>query len=401
MYYDSKSTKISHDLQNRINSSMKSFLQHKNNLIDKPKLEYVTTPTKEVINELVEGMGDTTQNASITELFPAIAFNKGFRPSSVEDFKKFIYKLKKGSYSKACAPADVPAAESLIERLPSMEERFVKSKLENAIGITNYLYDLSSSKPISRVVWGYRAKPSGVPSGHAGDIFVFFKNKEILGISLKAGTKSSKEPLLNSYVRTQLLLMKKEDVLKKMMDDLWDRVYSKIPNIETVANKGNYASGDRKITANVRQLYLDLHIQNETESNNLYAAMVRIQREHFCKAVNSLKLDEFKKWVYENFNLQKPAKVPLILVKAVGTTAEQKGDDLASLLPLVTRFNAYLNKSSVQEWFIDIDTPDEMKKLKMTIRSDAGVREGKSLAKLGRLAKFSMLKMQYSGVVSR
>jgi hypothetical protein len=129
--------------------------------------------------------------------------------------------------------------------------------------------------------------------------------------------------------------------------------------------------------------------------------MVRIQRTHVCKALNELKLEDFKKWVYDNFNLQKPAKVPLILVKAVGKTAEQKGDDLASLLPLVTSFNAYLNKSSVQEWFIDIDTPDEMKKLKMTIRSDASVREGKSLAKLGRLAKFSMLKLQYSGVVDR
>ena len=41
------------------------------------------------------------------------------------------------------------------------------------------------------------------------------------------------------------------------------------------------------------------------------------------------------------------------------------------------------------------------KKLKMTIRSDAGVRAGKKLSGLGRLAKFSMLKFQYSGVVDR
>ena len=37
----------------------------------------------------------------------------------------------------------------------------------------------------------------------------------------------------------------------------------------------------------------------------------------------------------------------------------------------------------------------------MTIRSDAGVREGKNISKLGRLAKFSMLKLQYSGVLNR
>ena len=92
--------------------------------------------------------------------------------------------------------------------------------------------------------------------------------------------------------------------------------------------------------------------------------MVLIQRQHFCNMLNTLKLEEFKDWVFANFNLQTPQKVPLILVKAVGKTAEPKGDDLASLLPLVSSFKAYLNPKSVQEWFIDIDTPDELKKLK-------------------------------------
>lgn len=377
---------------------MKSFNEYLS-----PKLIKLDLPSysSDIPLDLLESMGETTQNASVTELFPCLAFNKKFRPSNVEDFKKFLYKLNIKSAKTSYAPSDADAAAEVIEKLSTMEERFVKMKMENAIGITNFLYDLNTSKPIKKVVWGYRAKPSGVPKNHAGDIFVFFQNKEILGISLKAGTTKSKEPLLNSYVKTQLVRMDKESALKPMEDELWDAVYSKLPNIESVATKSTYASGDRKVTAGIRQIYLDYHIENEEESNNLYAAMVRIQRTHVCKALNELKLEDFKKWVYDNFNLQKPAKVPLILVKAVGKTAEQKGDDLASLLPLVTSFNAYLNKSSVQEWFIDIDTPDEMKKLKMTIRSDASVREGKSLAKLGRLAKFSMLKLQYSGVVDR
>ena len=45
--------------------------------------------SREVLIERV----DTTLNASITELFPALAFNNRFRPSSVEDFKKFLYTL--------------------------------------------------------------------------------------------------------------------------------------------------------------------------------------------------------------------------------------------------------------------------------------------------------------------
>ena len=33
---------------------------------------------------------DTTLNASITELFPALAFNNNYKPSSVEDLKNFF-----------------------------------------------------------------------------------------------------------------------------------------------------------------------------------------------------------------------------------------------------------------------------------------------------------------------
>jgi len=371
----------------------------------KPRNESYTPPVDKIQSLLIaEAMDVTTDNASITELFPALAFNNNFRPSSVEDFKKFLYKLgdlKKGSNKTFVNDSNRKAGVALINKIPSMEDRFVKSKTENAVGITNYLYDLDASKKIKNVIWGYREKPRGIPKNHAGDIFVFFQNGEKLGISLKAGTTKSKEPLLNSYVKTQLGKIDRLNALKPMEDELWDAVYSKIPNIETIATKNNYASGDRKITKEIRELYLQFHIENETQSNELYTKMALIQRQHFCKALNTLKIKEFKDWIFENFNLQKPQDVPLILVKAVGKTAEQKGDDLASLLPLVTRFHAYLNKSSVQEWFIDIDTPDEQKKLKMTIRSDAGVREGKSLAKLGRLAKFTRLKMQYNGIFDR
>jgi len=356
----------------------------------------------EQVQDLLERV-DTTLSASITELFPALAFNNKYRPSSVEDFKKFLYKLslKSGKSKGSFSPKDAAAAQGVLDKMTTLPEKLVKTKIENAIGITNYLYSLNTTKPIKNVIWGYRAKPRGVPTNHAGDIFVEFKNKEIIGISLKAGTKKSTEPLLNSYVKTQFNKLNQESALKSMEDELWDAVYSKLPNIDAVAKKTNYTDGDRKRTNDIRQIYLDFHIANETLSNQLYATMVLIERQHFCKMLNTIKLKEFKDWVFTNFNLQKPQKVPLVLVKAVGTNAEPKNDDLASLLPLVTSFKAYLNTSSVQEWFIDIDTPDELKKLKMTIRSDAGVREGKKLSTLGRLARFSMLKLQYSGILNR
>jgi len=341
---------------------------------------------------------DTTATAAITELFPALAFNNKFKPSNIEDFKKFLYKLgdlKKNVTKTFVTDSNRLAGIKIIEKLAILPESLVKTKLQNAIGITRFLYDLHSSKPIQQVVWGYREKPKGVPNNHAGDIFVYYRNKNILGISLKAGTASSKEPLLNSYVLTQYKAIKRENDVKKLEDALWTSVYSKIPGVSDVANKNNYMSNKNEI----RQLYLDYFLENQKQADELYAEMLKISRQQFCKSVNSLSLEEFKEWLMVHFNLQKKKeKVPLILVKAVGSTAEQKGDSLAQILPLIDDFKAYLNTSSVQEWLIDVFTPDEKKTMRMAIRSDSGDRAGKKVSQLGRLGKFTMLKLQYSGI---
>ena len=340
---------------------------------------------------LSEARVDTTLNASITELFPAIAFNLKYKPRSVEDFKKFLYSLNLSRAKKSWDVKDANSAKLVIEKLPTMEDRFLKTKMENAIGITNYLYDLHSTNPISKVVWGYRAKPKGIPNNHAGDIFVFFKNGDTIGVSLKAGTPKSKEPLKNTYVGTQY---KKLDISTTDLEsDLWDRVYSKIPGVSDVANKSNFVKNKE-----VTKLYVDYYVENETDADKLYHEMLVVCRQHFCKVVNKMTTEEFVDWAQGTFNLQrKGEKVPLVLVKAVGMTAEQKSDDIVDMLPLTNKHHAYLNKNSVQEYLIDIFTPDDKASLKMTIRSDSGVRPEKGTSGQGRLGQYLQLKMQYSG----
>ena len=118
-----------------------------------------------------------------------------------------------------------------------------------------------------------------------------------------------------------------------------------------------------------------------------------------CDVLNKMDIESFKDWVQETFNLQRKSdEVPLIMVKAVGNTAEQKGDDIVDIIPLITKHHAYLNKSSVQEYLIDIHSSDDRKTLKMTIRSDSGVRPEKGTSGQGRLGQYLQLKMQYSGV---
>ena len=66
------------------------------------------------------------------------------------------------------------------------------------------------------------------------------------------------------------------------------------------------------------------------------------------------------------------------------------------MIPLVLTLS-YLNKKSVQE-YSDIYCKDDKKTLKMTIRSDSGVRPAK--AHLVRVDWDNiMLKMQYSGTL--
>ena len=337
---------------------------------------------------------DTTLNASITELFPALAFNNNYKPSSVEDFKKFLYtlNLKSGKSKGSFHSKDAASAKLVIEKLPTMDERFLKSKMENAIGITNYLYSLHATKPIKNVVWGYRAKPTGIPKNHAGDIFVFFRNGDKIGISLKAGTAKSKEPLKNTYVGTQYKVLGVPTT--SLEGDLWDRVYSKIPGVKDIANKGNFIKNKE-----VTKLYVDYYVENETDANELYKEMLVVCREHMCNVINKMNIKDFIQWVQDTFNLQrKGEEVPLIMVKAVGNKAEQKGDDIVDMIPLLTRHYAYLNKNSVQEYLIDINSPDDKKTLKMTIRSDSGVRPEKGTSGQGRLGQYIQLKMQYSGI---
>lgn len=346
---------------------------------------------------LQEKRVDTTATSAYTELYPALMFNHGFRPVSVEDVKKFVYRTKlndTNSKKTFLNTSDPESAKIYIDKMSSISPTLVKTKLQNAIGIVNYLYDLHTTNPIKSVAWGFRDKPKGVPTNHAGDIFVTFKDNSVIGISLKAGTTKSKEPLLNSYVGTQYKRINREKKILDLENTLWDSVYSKLPELPEDVNKNNYMSKKAK----VRQAYLDYFLVNQTEADELYKIMARISREKFIEQLNTLSLDEFKAWVEKNFNLQKPQNPPLVLVKAVKNTAEQKGDDLQSILPLITEFKAKINLSSVQEWFIDIDTPDGSKRLLLTIRSDSGVRAGKKLAGLGKLGKFTMLKLQYNGI---
>ena len=361
----------------------------------------------------LSGGEQTTINSTITELFPALAFNTGSDIKTADQMQEFISKIDLSSqYNNAARKSfvndsNIESAKEYITKMGLIRPTTKQTKLENAVGILNWIEQYNKDRSIEKVVWGYREKPQGVPDNHAGDIFLVFKDKKILpkvlGISLKAGTKSSKEPKLNSYVGTTLRksMWKKAYPrgLKDLTEKLWKDVYSKVPNLPKNVTKDNYLTitPNRQVPNKILQeKILDLFKRDKLMFEALYVRMNTICRNKLVSMING-NLNATKEWIEEEFRLEKKnVDVPMILVKAIGSKAEASSSDpLADFLPAVTSAKAYLKSGSVQEWFIDLRGDNGKKMtLTMTIRSDSEYREAKQKGKLG---AFTMLKLLYRG----
>ena len=359
--------------------------------------------------EYLSGGEQTTINSTITELFPTLWFNCNDRaPTSTEQLSEFIKSidLDKNISAKKSFVNDSnrnDAKRFIVEAYSKIRPIMLNEKLDNALGITKYLYELNDSSAIKQVVWGYREKPEKIPNNHAGDIFVFFKNDSIVGISLKAGGKKTSEPKLNSYVGTTLRkpYWKSLDsqIDSKLKKRLWKEVYSKIPSLPKEITADNYytTSGDRSsINKTLERKLIDFFLVDPKSFDFLYQVQNKVCRETLCDLINS-SFDTTRQWIYEEFRLEKKGEeIPLVLVKAVGKQASEQGDKLAVFLPKATKFHAYLKPNSVQEWYIDVMDNDNNKlTLEMTIRSDSEFRPSKPKGKLGKLTQ---LKLLYRGV---
>ena len=352
--------------------------------------------------DYLQGGAQTTITATMTELFPALWFNtKNKKPTSVKELQDFIYDYgNKNNKAYLDAQDKKSGEENISLAFSKINPTMFEEKMQNAFAITCYLYHTHADNPIKFVVWGYRKKPQGVPDNHSGDVFIMHKNGEITGVSLKAGQEKSMEPKLNTYVGTTLrqpyyksLDSQAENKLKKR---LWKEVYSKIKAPKTVNENNFYMTSNDRLSPN-KDMVASLVAFFKRDFNKFdqgYAVMNKVCREEVAKMVNK-NVKATKEWITKEFRLQKAQKVPLIVVKAVRDTYKELGDPLPNFLPKVTKVKAYLNRNSVQEWFIDLMSNKKKLTLKMTIRSDAGFRPEKPKGKLG---KFNMLKLQYNGV---
>lgn len=358
----------------------------------------------------LSGGQQTTVNSTITELFPALCFNNGYNPKTPEDLENFINGLdleSPKSKKTFVTPSNLKAGKEFVVLKDSIRPDMRQEKIQNAYAITKFLFETNKNKAIDKVVWGYREKPQGVPNNHAGDVFVYFKEKTypaIAGISLKAGSEKSSEPKLNSYVKTTLTkpmwLKSAPTAVPKLKKELWDKVYSKIPSLPKSINADNYFQSvgikeSTKANPVLIEKMINFFEADPKKFDELYGIMNTVCREKLCEVINN-DINAAKQWIAEEFRLEtKGVEIPLVLVKAIRTRFETAGDPLADMLPVIKTIKAYLNKNSVQEWFIDVSDGKKTLTLLMTIRSDSEFRRAKPKGKLG---SFVGLKLLYRGI---
>ena len=328
------------------------------------------------------GLGESTLNASITELFPCIAFEKKLHPKNPIDFMEKIMSVDLSTLKCILSAKDLKAAQETVNRAESSSK--FKEKMENALGILNFINDQHSDKPIKQVYWGYRTKPTGVPKGHPGDMFIEYTDKKMLGVSLKAGGKKTKEPQLNTYHKAIFVNQRggpdfnDKRGLKALTKMVYSQVYSKIKGIPPLAS---FDSRDKNKTAKL------IDKMPRKKSDAMYDEYLEVVRKGLIKRFNKNKAQSME--YIKNAILREAPDVPTMVIKAVGEDYEEvtDRDELGVFLPQVQFIKAKPSKTSKQNFLLELKSRNEKVTLMMTVRSSSG----------GKLKQWS-LKVTYNGI---
>ena len=348
------------------------------------------------VKPLSGGMQETTLNSSITELFPCIAFENNYNPKSVESFMEFLMSIDVNQMN-CIHSKDKEAAKETINKAESSSK--YEDKMNNAIAITQYLYDTSKSKPINSVYWGYRSssKPKGVPPNHPGDVFIKFSgssNMQFLGVSLKAGGKKTKEPQLNTYVRPVWKFFNADRDLQTLRQTAYTQVYSKIEGMPAIDNFDGGKTGRHKDKSQSEKALVAYNKKNNRGYESDYDAMLEIMRTGIINLFNKNKnksLEYIKSEI-----LRDAPEVPTIVIKAVGNSYEEvtDRDELGVFLPQVQFIKASASEKSKQNWELELKSANETVKMLMTIRSNKSGNAGQK--KLGQYP--TGLAVKYNGI---
>ena len=381
-------------LENKINGVRISRLV-KSDSIDWTHLEGLGSKLSLVYKNRAGGMAETTLNSSITELFPAIAFDQGISTNLTEQnfYSQIAYARigTGGVYKNATAQR---AGRKTINDATNSSK--FDEKVQAAQGIHKWLIHENERRPIKNVVWGYRnnTKPNGVNPNHKGDIFLVFRNKikgdpDILGVSIKAGATGAKPPQFNSYVRAifNSNAFGKLREYNALMRESYNAIYTGIPNIPAFNQYGK-----QTMTAVVGQF----ERTNKTLYEKLYDAQLEWLRSTMIDLINNNPV-EAKRWLIEEV-VKEQQGVPLIVIQSSGPNLndvhEVNDEDVIKNCVSVSKANKGISArtgSGKQGWIIDLTCNSHTTSLNFSIRTN---KSGTS----HKLGQYVNLAVKFNGV---
>ena len=330
-------------------------------------------------------MQDTTFMASITELFPAIAFLNGISPTlSTEQFYNAILTSNSprvGPPGPYLSTNDAAKGKEIIDKSEPGPDFKVREKITNAQNITKWLNNHNQKHPIAEVYWGYRTKPRGVDPSNPGDIFLKYANGGMLGVSLKAGTASSKEPILNTYVKPIFDYFGKPNDYRTLKESLYPQYRDAGVSESDIRNKWG--------TAQLAQQLGRFERENSTEYNRLYDVNLELIRNAIVRLFNS-NITKTRNFIRTEI-LKTQLKTPFIKVKATTATAyiDNTYDQLSAGLEAATSIVASPGASK-QEFLIKLTDG-------ITLDMEFSARTNKS-GFLHKLGQFENLAVKFNAI---
>ena len=332
------------------------------------------------------GMQDTTFMASITELFPAIAFLNNISPTlPMEQFYNAILAAnpsKDGPPGPYLSTNDATKGKEIIDKSEPGPDFKIREKITNAKNITRWLNTHNQKHPIAEVYWGYRTKPNGVDAANPGDIFLVYKNGGMLGVSLKAGGAATKEPILNTYVKPLFDYYGKPNDYLKLKKSLYPQYLE--AGVDEKDMKTKWGSSQ------LAQQLGKFEKENPREYNRLYDINLSLVKQAVINLFNS-DIKKTRKFIKSQI-LKTQLKTPFIKVKATMSTAyvDNTYDQLQAGLEAATSIIASDAGGSKQDFVITLTDG-------ITLNMEFSARSNKS-GFLHKLGQFENLSVKFNAI---
>jgi hypothetical protein len=332
----------------------------------------------------ISGNAAKNLNSAITELFPCIAYLKEIKE---DDPEKFYEKIVEENNSKLqCYLDDISAkkGEVYIKQAPKSEK--FKEKIKNAIAILKFIKFQEQGKSISKIYWAPSKKPNGIELSHPGDIFIKYNDEKWIGISIKAGTEASKEPLLNTYVSNVISYF--GESIKKWNKESYDKFYSKIDNKFPIGSFSDY--GKSKMVNSLGRF----EVKNKAEYEKIYDEHLKWIME---KVILVLKKNDekTKEWILKEV-VKSDLAVPFVTIKAIDKDYKEVTDvDVVKECIQRSKKNSGIriekSNSSKQDFYIYLICNAKETKLNFSIRTNKSGNNHK-------LGQFVNLAFKFNGV---